>query len=180
MEQRQTAKQHFIEWFARNYSKDTEIYDPEWHAERIFRAAMNALVATTEKSAATVSATPEGWRIVPAEPNTQMIDAMIRASNTWPKGQTDFANAYRAALRAALPDDAKDKRIAELEDALGACLPYMKYPGMASTALVRAHDAALLRARTVLGDVCPQNYGHPHDFSFNRDGSCLYCGKPSE
>jgi hypothetical protein len=33
----------FTEWFCKNYPKDTIIFDPEWHAPRVYRAAEYAI-----------------------------------------------------------------------------------------------------------------------------------------
>jgi hypothetical protein len=42
------------------------------------------------------------------------------------------------------------KRIADLEAALSACMPYMKYPRTEPEALVRVHKQAIERARALL------------------------------
>lgn len=41
------AEREFTEYFVRNYpGPDTIIYDPKWHAPKLFRAAKLALLAT--------------------------------------------------------------------------------------------------------------------------------------
>lgn len=47
------------------------------------------------------------------------------------------------------------RRIAELEGALSACMPYMKYPRTEPAALVTVHKKAIERARAALASAAP-------------------------
>lgn len=52
----ETALARFTEWFARNYpGPDTVIYNPHWHAPKIFRAALEAACAAVNG---------DGWRTI--------------------------------------------------------------------------------------------------------------------
>lgn len=49
MTDHQRGVEQFTEYFVRNYpGPDTVIFDPKWHAPKIFRAAISAYLATTE------------------------------------------------------------------------------------------------------------------------------------
>lgn len=58
--------EQFTKYFVRNYpGPDTVIFDPKWHAPKIFRAAISAYLATTEPSkpvAEAVKVKPLEWQ----------------------------------------------------------------------------------------------------------------------
>ncbi|WP_210164801.1 hypothetical protein [Rhizobium leguminosarum] len=93
--------EQFTEYFVRNYpGPDTVIFDPKWHAPKIFRAAISAYLATTEPSkpvAEAVKVKPEPvidelayrfWSIHPSE-----LDDWVKTAPPMPDG-------YRGGVRA--------------------------------------------------------------------------------
>jgi hypothetical protein len=55
---------------------------------------------------ASTGVVPAGWRLVPVEPTSNMIDAGIMNSNEWARGSTDFGACFRAMIAAAPTHDA--------------------------------------------------------------------------
>lgn len=80
------TEQKFIDWFCKNYPKDTLIHDPAWHALRIYRRAQPA--------------SPEGWKLVPCEITPAMRDAWDAAPFSEDLDE-EIQGAYRAMIAAS-------------------------------------------------------------------------------
>jgi hypothetical protein len=96
-----TPPDGFINYVKANYTGDVHFHDPEWHAMRLWNAAMKNVGARLAASVAKEApAVPEGFALVPLKLTPEMRAAWDK-SPQYEDDSVEFAEAYRAMLAAA-------------------------------------------------------------------------------
>jgi hypothetical protein len=83
-----TVPPAFIDWFVKNYpGPDTVIFDPHWHAPKIFRAAMRLAELATRETVL--------WRHVKRGTEYEVVGQALLQASTGPVPEAAELTVYR-------------------------------------------------------------------------------------